>query len=105
MQSHRHAFGLTIFLNDDGVRLAPPDHMVVKRIVELADGEELISFENDRVETVVDDPRRVLLAHRRSAESAADAATRSSHLVQKKTSVRRSKSIEPQTERIGSYPG
>lgn len=42
--------------------------MVVTRIVKLADGEELISFENvEHTRTVDDDPRQELLEHRRAA--------------------------------------
>lgn len=59
--------------------------MVVQRIVKLADGEELISFESvERVRTVVDDPRKVLLAHRRSADAGGDPATISAQLVNRR---------------------
>lgn len=54
--------------------------MLVTRIVCLADGEELISFENgaERARSLSDDPRKVLLAHRRSADEATSPAVRSS---------------------------
>ena len=43
------------------------------RITQLADGEELISFEVDECTApLVDDPRQELLAHRRAAEAASE---------------------------------
>ena len=50
--------------------------MFVTRIVCLADGEELISFESgggERARSVLDDPRKVLLAHRQSADETTNA--------------------------------
>jgi hypothetical protein len=47
--------------------------MPVTRIVQLADGEELISFEVDeRAGPLVDNPRLELLEHRRAAEAASE---------------------------------
>ena len=53
--------------------------MLVTRIVCLADGEELISFENgERARSIEDDPRKVLLANRRSADDETTARAGSS---------------------------
>lgn len=54
-----------------GIPLALLVSMSVTRIVQLPDGEELISFEVDeRAGPLVDDPRQGLLEHRRAAEAA-----------------------------------
>jgi hypothetical protein len=49
--------------------------MLVTRVVKLADGEELVSYEtDDHIRMLVDDPRNELLEHRRSVEAASDRA-------------------------------
>lgn len=60
-----------------GTTVAPSIGMPVIRIVQLADGEELVTVEFDQCSGhVVDDPRDELLIHRRTVEaSTASAAT------------------------------
>ena len=66
--------------------------MIEARIRQLADGEELISFEDDDWATrpLVDDPRLVLLEHRRAAEVALERGTIATELSRAGVSNRRS---------------
>lgn len=64
-------YRLTFGASSDGATLAEASHMHTTRIVKLADGEEMISFEvADRMSLVDDDPRRELLEYRRTVTSA-----------------------------------
>ena len=55
--------------------------MTTTRIIQLADGEELISYESERARRIVmDDPRRDALERRANADSALAARLESSTL-------------------------
>ena len=74
LRSRNSCRGFSDSLTSIGMALARLACMLEPRIVPLADGEELISFEVERARPLVDDPRQELLEHRRAAQAASERA-------------------------------